>query len=63
MIAATPGEEQERRFEYASLEPLGHGSVFHDHGSDTSYSVWRIVPDESGRYDGLVDARAAAAAT
>jgi hypothetical protein len=56
LVIAATGSQPERRFEYSSVEPLGHDFVFSDDGS--SYRVWRLVADDSGRYDGLVEAEA-----
>jgi hypothetical protein len=53
VIASPVPDERERRFEYTTYEPLGHEMTF---TADGIYKVWRVVADDSGRYDGLVDA-------
>jgi hypothetical protein len=51
--ASHAGEGRMERFEFRCVEPLAHDMTF---VADASYRVWRVVADESGRYDGLVDA-------
>jgi hypothetical protein len=53
VIASRVDDGRPRRFEYMSHEPLGHETTF---TADATYKVWRVVADDSGRYDGLVDA-------
>jgi hypothetical protein len=56
LVIASTQEDPEFRFEYESVEPLGAGSVFSDDNSGAAFKVWRVMADDTGRYDGLVDA-------
>jgi hypothetical protein len=47
--------EGETRLEFTRDEPLKVGETFHASGA-TSYTVLRIVPDESAQYDAVVEA-------
>jgi hypothetical protein len=56
LVIAATFEDPEARFEYESVEPLATDSVFADDSSDAVYKAWRVLADDSGRYDGLVNA-------
>ena len=56
LVIASTADDPEFRFEYESIERLGAGSVFRSDDGESVYKVWRVFADDSGRYDGLVDA-------
>ena len=47
--------EGESRFEFSRGEPLAVGDTFYAPGA-ASYTVLRIVPDDSDQYDAVVEA-------
>ncbi len=56
LVIAEMLEEPERRFEYDSADPLELDSVFEEDDGDAAFTVRRLLADDSGYYDGLVNA-------
>ena len=56
LVIADMVDKPERRFEYDSAQPLEPDSVFPDDDTDAAFKVWRLIEDDSGHYDGLVNA-------
>ena len=56
LVLAVTVDRKQRRFVYESAEPLAPDAIFPDAELDAFYAVWRLMPDDSGTYDGLVDA-------